>query len=153
MGVNLSADSLMSPGLVALIADEIQMTGAKPSNLVFEITETALMRDVDKGELFANSVVALGCSVALDDFGTGFGTFTHVKKLPISYLKFDIEFVRGLVDSLPNQHVVQAIVNLAHGFDCQTIAEGVEDEQTLQLLRNYGVDFAQGFYTGRPAAF
>ena len=153
VGVNLSADSLMSPGLVALIADEIQMTGAKPSNLVFEITETALMRDVGKGELFANSVVALGCSVALDDFGTGFGTFTHVKKLPISYLKIDIEFVRGLVDSLPNQHVVQAIVNLAHGFDCQTIAEGVEDEQTLQLLRNYGVDFAQGFYTGRPAAF
>ena len=87
MGVNLSADSLMSPGLVALIADDIQMMGAKPSNLVFEITDTALMRDVDKGELFANSVVALGCSVALDDFGTGFGTFTHVKKLPISHSK------------------------------------------------------------------
>ena len=93
----------------------------------------------------------LGCSLALDDFGTGYGTFTHVKKLPITYLKIDIEFVRDLVTSPANQHVVKAIVNLAQGFGCQTIVEGVEDAETLELVQDFGVDFAQGFHLGRPA--
>jgi EAL domain-containing protein (putative c-di-GMP-specific phosphodiesterase class I) len=80
-----------------------------------------------------------------------YGTFTHVKKLPISYLKIDIEFVRDLVNSQANQHVVKAIVNLAQGFGCETIAEGVEDGETLELLKELGVDFGQGYYLGRPA--
>ena len=92
-----------------------------------------------------------GCEIALDDFGTGFGSFTYLKRLPIQYLKIDIDFVRDLVANPANQHVVKAIVNLARGFGQETIAEGVEDAQTLDLLRDYGVDFAQGFYIGRPA--
>src|SRR5579872_2201191 len=67
------------------------------------------------------------------------------------YLKIDIEFVRGLIGSIANQHVVKAIVNLAQGFGCETIAEGVEDERTLQMLEGLGVDYAQGFHLGRPA--
>jgi EAL domain-containing protein (putative c-di-GMP-specific phosphodiesterase class I) len=93
----------------------------------------------------------LGCGLALDDFGTGFGSFTYLKRLPISYLKIDIEFVRDLVTNPANQHVVRAIVSLAQAFGLQTIAEGVEDEATLQLLRDEGVDYAQGFHLGRPA--
>jgi EAL domain-containing protein (putative c-di-GMP-specific phosphodiesterase class I) len=150
VGINLSAESIVTLDLVELIEIEIHQAGANPSNLVFEITETTLMRDIHKGEAFARGVVDLGCALALDDFGTGFGTFTYLKKLPISYLKIDIEFVRDLVDSSENQHVVKAIVNLAQGFGCQTIAEGIEDDATLLLLRNLGVDFAQGFFIGRP---
>ena len=153
VSANLSAESMASLDLVSLIDDEIGRTGADPANLMFEITETAIMSDLAKGEAFARGVVDLGCSLALDDFGTGYGTFTHVKKLPITYLKIDIEFVRDLVASPPNQHVVKAIINLAQGFGCQTIAEGVEDAETLQLLQDLGVDFAQGFYLGRPAPF
>jgi len=151
VGANLSAESIVTIDLLTLIDHELQQTGADPSNLVFEITETSLMRDIDKGHAFARGVVDLGCGIALDDFGTGFGTFTHVKKLAIKYLKIDIEFVRGLTGSSANQHVVKAIVNLAQGFGCETIAEGVEDEETLALLREYGVDFAQGYHLGRPA--
>ena len=136
---------------MALIDQAVDQAGADPANLVFEITETALMRDVHKGEAFARGVVDLGCGVALDDFGTGFGTFTHVKRLPIDFLKIDIEFVRDLVTSSANQHVVKAIVNLAQGFGCQTVAEGVEDADALALLQDFGVDFAQGYYLGRPA--
>jgi PAS domain S-box-containing protein len=150
VGVNLSAESIGTNDLLMLIENEVDQAGADPSNLVFEITETALMRDIDKGEAFARGVVDLGCGVALDDFGTGFGTFTHVKKLPIKFLKIDIEFVRDLVSSSANQHVVKAIVNLARGFGCQTIAEGVEDGETLKLLKDFDVDFAQGFHLGRP---
>ncbi len=151
VGVNLSAESIVCSDLLALIEHEIHETRADPANLVFEITETALLRDIGKGEDFARGVVELGCGLALDDFGTGFGTFTHVKRLPIKYLKIDIEFVRDLVASSANQHVVQAIVNLAKGFGCQTVGEGVEDAETLKRLRDFGVDFAQGFYLGRPA--
>jgi PAS domain S-box-containing protein len=153
VGANLSAESVVSPDLLGFVEQEIDQTGIDPSKLVFEITETALMRDIGKGEAFARGVVDLGCGLALDDFGTGFGTFTHVKKLPITYLKIDIEFVRELVSSSANQHVVKAIVNLAQGFGCQTIAEGVEDAETLKLLEDFGVDFAQGFHLGRPAPF
>jgi PAS domain S-box-containing protein len=150
VGANLSADSLVNLDMLSLIEHEIQQSGADPANLVFEITETAIMRDIEKCHAFCGGVVDLGCGIALDDFGTGFGTFTHVKKLDIKYLKIDIEFVRGLIDSSANQHVVKAIVHLAQGFGCETIAEGVEDGETLELLREYGVDFAQGFHLGRP---
>jgi PAS domain S-box-containing protein len=152
VGANLSAESIVTLDLLALIDDEIAQTKANPSNLVFEITETALVRDIDKAEAFARGVVGLGCALALDDFGTGFGTFSHVKRLPLNYLKIDIEFVRELGASSANQHVVKAIVNLAQGFGCQTIGEGVEDGETLKLLEDLGVDFAQGFHLGRPAA-
>lgn len=151
VGLNVSAESMATPDLLEYIKDEIESSGANPADLVFEITETALMADIEKGHAFALGIVELGSSVALDDFGTGYGTFTHVKKLPIKYLKIDIEFVRELVNSQANQHVVKAIVNLATGFGCETIAEGVEDEETLELLKEFGVDFAQGFFLGRPA--
>ncbi len=109
------------------------------------------MRDVDAGEAFAQGLVELGCGIALDDFGTGFGSFTYLKRLPVNYLKIDIEFVRDLLTNPANQHVVKAIVSLAKAFGLQTVAEGVEDEETLTLLRDYGVDYAQGFHLGRPA--
>jgi EAL domain-containing protein (putative c-di-GMP-specific phosphodiesterase class I) len=108
------------------------------------------MHDITAGEAFARGLAALGCGLALDDFGTGFGSFTYLKKLPITHLKIDIEFVRDLVTNPDNLHVVKAIVSLAHAFGCQTIAEGVEDEQALTMLRAEGVNFAQGFHLGRP---
>ena len=119
--------------LLPFIEHQLKESGADPANLVFEITETALMHDIAAGEAFAQGLAELGCGLALDDFGTGFGSFTYLKRLPISYLKIDIEFVRDLVTNPANQHVVRAIVSLAHAFGLQTIAEGVEDEATLQL--------------------
>ena len=147
---NLSAESIASADPLSLIERELHQSGADPSNLVFEITETALMRDIEAGEAFARGLAEMGCGLALDDFGTGFGSFTYLKKLPIAYLKIDTDFVRELISSPANQHVVKAIVSLAQGFGQQTIAEGVEDAETLAVLRDYGVDFAQGFHLGRP---
>lgn len=149
--VNLSAESIGSAELLAVIERELRETGADPANLVFEITETALMRSVAAAEAFTRYLVALGCRLALDDFGTGFGSFTYLKTLPVDFLKIDVEFVRSLGSSPANQHLVQAVVGLAHSFGQQTIAEGVEDAQTMDLLRGYGVEFAQGYYLGRPA--
>jgi EAL domain-containing protein (putative c-di-GMP-specific phosphodiesterase class I) len=148
---NLSADSIGGLDLLGVIDRELRETGADPADVVFEITETALMRDIEAGEAFAHGLADLGCGLALDDFGTGFGSFTYLKKLPVKFLKIDIEFVRNLASNPANQHLVKAIVSLAQGFGHQTIAEGVEDEETLALLREYGVDFAQGYHLGRPS--
>ncbi|MGZ4690849.1 MAG: EAL domain-containing protein [Acidimicrobiia bacterium] len=149
--VNVSAQTIATADLLPHIEQQLCHAGADPSNLVFEITETALMHDLKAGMAFAHRVAEIGCGLALDDFGTGFGSFTYLKKFPVRYLKIDVDFVRDLADNLGNQHLVRAIVNIAHGFGCKTIAEGVEDERALALLRNYGVDFAQGFLLGRPA--
>jgi PAS domain S-box-containing protein len=147
---NLSAESIGNLDLLALIERKLRDTGADPGNVVFEITETALMENLQAGEAFAWGLSEIGCQVALDDFGTGFGGFTYLKKLPIDYLKIDIDFVLDLVTNRANQHLVKAIIGLAKDFGYQTIAEGVEDAETLALLRDYGVDFAQGFHLGRP---
>ncbi len=148
---NLSAASISNLDLLPFIEQQIREAHTDPANLVFEITETALMHDIAAGEVFARGLAALGCGLALDDFGTGFGSFTYLKKLPMTHLKIDIEFVRDLVANPDNLHVVKAIVSLARAFGLKTVAEGVEDEEALILLRAEGVDFAQGFHLGRPS--
>ena len=113
---NLSAESISNLDLLPLIERELRNAHADPANVVFEITETALMKNVEAGEAFARGLSEIGCQVALDDFGTGFGSFTYLKKLPITYLKIDIDFVRDLLTNRANQHLVKAIVGLARGL-------------------------------------
>jgi PAS domain S-box-containing protein len=149
--VNLSAESLGDASLLGYVEQELLRTGADPSNLVFELTETGLLRDEASAQSFIEGVARLGSHVALDDFGTGYGGFTYVKRLPVDFLKIDVEFVRDLPHNPASAHVVRAVVNLARDFGHRTIAEGVEDDQTLELLRRLGVDFAQGYGIGRPA--
>ncbi|MEA2130699.1 MAG: hypothetical protein QOJ85_3590 [Solirubrobacteraceae bacterium] len=148
--VNLSAKSLGDADLPASIAQQLQAAGVDPSRLVFEVTETAAIVNVDRARQFARRLGELGCGFALDDFGAGFASFYYLKHLPFDFLKIDGEFVESLTDSTTNQLVVQAVVSIARGLGKQTIAEYVGDEETLQLLRRYGVDYAQGFHVGRP---
>jgi PAS domain S-box-containing protein len=148
---NLSAESMSNLDLLSLIERELYETQADPAKVVLEITETALMEDLAAGEAFARGLTELGCGLALDDFGTGFGSFTYLKNMPITYIKIDIDFVRDIASNPANQHLVKATVGLANDFGYETIAEGVEDAESLFLLKDYGVDFAQGFHIGRPA--
>ena len=116
-----------------------------------EITETAIAADQALAQAFVRQLAALGLRLALDDFGTGYGGLTYLKHLQVELVKIDIEFVRDLPENPESQHVVKAIVNLAQGFGRKTVAEGVENEKTLELLEGLGVDYAQGFWIGRPA--
>jgi len=149
--VNLSAASSGEPLVLDAIGDELLHYQTNPGDIVFEITETAVMQNMDRGRHFAERMVALGCRFALDDFGTGFASFTYLKQLPVHYLKIDIEFVRDVVQSPRDRSVVTAIVSLARGFGQQTIAEGVENEETAGVLRSLGVTLAQGYLFGAPA--
>jgi len=105
---------------------------------------------MDEAKNFVNRLTHLGCRFALDDFGAGFGSFHYVKYLPIDYLKIDGDFVRNVTESTTDQSVVKAIVQLARGLGKRTIAEFVGDDRTVLLLREYGVDYAQGYHVGRP---
>lgn len=149
--LNVSACSVTDPSFPGHVRNALRRTGAEPQSLVFEITETALITDESAARQFVERLHGFGCGVALDDFGTGYGGFTYLKHLPIDSLKIDIEFVRDLVHNCASRNVVEAVVGLARGFGLKTVAEGVEDEATLDLLRELGVDYAQGFHVGRPA--
>lgn len=151
--INISAASIGDPGLVADIERELARTGADPSRLVFEITETAMVEDTEVAVKLAERLRHLGCRFALDDFGSGYGGFHYLKHLPMDFLKIDREFVRDAHKSEADQHVLHAIVGLARGFGLKTIAEGIEDQETLDMLKEYGIDYAQGYHLGRPAPY
>ncbi|HUE27443.1 MAG TPA: EAL domain-containing protein [Solirubrobacteraceae bacterium] len=151
LGVNLSGESVVGdPGLLDLIARELTAASVDPAKLIFEVTETAAIANMPEASAFAAGVNELGASLALDDFGTGFGSFYYLKHLPVSYLKMDGEFIQNLPRSEIDAHMVTAIVGVAQGLGIKTVAESVTDDETIRLLREHGVDFAQGFHVGRP---
>jgi len=148
--VNLSGRSVDDPELPGLIQRELEATDVDPDHLAFEITETALISNMDDARRFAETLMRIGCRFALDDFGTGFGSYYYLKHLPLHYLKIDGDFIRNLPHSPTDQLMVRAMVQVAQGLGMKTIAEFVEDQLTLDHLREYGVDLAQGFHVGRP---
>ena len=148
--VNLSASSLADGGLLERISDDLAASGVDPSLLVWEVTESAAIADLHRASEFARRLRTLGCRLALDDFGIGFASLSHLKHLPVDFLKIDGSFVRHLTTDPVDQHLVQAIAQIARGLHKRTIAEFVETAATLELLAGYGIDSAQGFHIGRP---
>ena len=148
--MNLSATSLEDATLPHLIEQLLSGSGADPGDIVFEITETALLENDVTARYFADRMREVGCELALDDFGTGYGGFTYLKFYPLDYLKIDVEFIRDAVSNAASRHVVESVVSLARAFGLRTVAEGVEDDATLHLLQELQVDFAQGYLLGRP---
>ncbi len=151
--MNLSARSVGDPDVLEHIGRCMSQCGVAQDMIVVEITETAIVEDQQAARAFAEGLHGLGCKIALDDFGTGYGTLTYLKQIPVDFLKLDIEFVRDLASSSASRHVVHAVLTLARNFHLQTIAEGVEDAETLALLRGLDVDFAQGFHIARPEPY
>jgi diguanylate cyclase (GGDEF)-like protein/PAS domain S-box-containing protein len=149
--VNLSGASITDEAVLEFVASEVENAAIDPSKLIFEVTETAAIVNVERARHFAERLAEFGCKFALDDFGAGFGSFYYLKHLPFDCLKIDGDFIRKLPTSVPDQLTVKAIVEIARGLGKETIAEFVEDELTLGLLREYGVDFAQGYHVGPPA--
>lgn len=150
--VNLSAVTICDGAARSEIVRLLRSSPDAAARIVFEITETAAAGHLAAARTFADELTGLGCRLALDDFGTGFGSFTYLRSLPISYIKIDLSFVRGLLGSIGDRRVVKSIIDIARQFELQTIAEGVEDERTLELLRELGADYVQGFHLGRPEA-
>jgi diguanylate cyclase (GGDEF)-like protein/PAS domain S-box-containing protein len=148
--VNVSARSIVETDFPMTIERALEEASIDPASLVFEITETAAIANMEQARRFASRIRKMGCEFALDDFGAGFGSFYYLKHLSVDYLKIDGEFVRGLARSKIDQRMVKAMVEIARGLELRTIAECVETAESLQLLQEYGIDFAQGYHLGRP---
>jgi diguanylate cyclase (GGDEF)-like protein len=148
--MNLSGASLSDLSVLEFIERRLDEGEADPARCTFEITQTARVEDYDTAGAFADRLTEFGCELAIDDYGAGYGPFAYLKKVPFDVIKIDGTFVREMAHNDADQLVVKAIVEIARGLGKRTIAEFVEDEDTTKLLREYGVDMAQGFHLGRP---
>jgi len=148
--VNLSGASVADRSVLEYIERQLDEGEADPSRCTFEITETAPVHDYEAAAGFADRITEFGCQVAIDDYGAGFGPFHYLKSIPFDLIKIDGSFIRDMPNSDADQLTVQAIVQIARGLGKTTIAEYVQDDVTAQMLREYGVDMAQGYHLGRP---
>jgi diguanylate cyclase (GGDEF)-like protein/PAS domain S-box-containing protein len=151
VAVNLSARTIGDRAVLEMIREAAAHSCLPTGSLSIEITETSVTTDMDAAQAFVTDLRLLGCSIALDDFGTGFGSFTCMRRLPVDTIKIDMEFIRELTRRGPDYHLVKALVTMARSLGQSTVAEGVEDAETLEILRELGIHYAQGYFVGRPA--
>ncbi len=150
IAINLSGNSLNDDSLLDFIKGEINKTEIEPSNVCFEITETAAISNLDQVSQLILELKRIGCRFALDDFGSGLSSFTYLKNLPVDYLKIDGSFVHDMIDDTIDHAMVEAINQVGHIMGIGTIAECAESEEVVEMLRELGVDYAQGFAMGSP---
>jgi len=148
--INLSGLSFIDSEFLNFSMEQLQQDGIDPSRIAFEITETAAVDNLDLARGFMHRIRSLGCRFALDDFGTGFSTFAYLKNLPIDYLKIDGSLVRNLATDEMDMEMVRAINQIGHTVGARTIAEFVENDEILDILRELGVDYAQGYGLQKP---
>ena len=150
LSVNVSGRTMGDPSLATHVAALLAAHPIPPDRLVIEITETAAITSIQRARELAHELRELGCMLALDDFGAGFASFYYLKHLRFDYLKIDGEFIRNLCVTPTDQLVVKAILTIAQGLGTRTVAEFVGDDETVELLRAFGVDYGQGYHLGRP---
>ena len=148
--INLSAHAFNDPGLLLILEDALADYAAEPTDFMFEITETAALEDMPAARKLIETIKALGCRFALDDFGVGFSTFGYIRQLPIDVVKIDGSFIQNLATNPDDKILVKALCDVARGFGKKTTAEFVENAATLVLLEELQVDYAQGYFVGRP---
>ncbi len=148
--VNLSGHSIGDVAIEHTIVNALETHQVSPHALVLEITETTAVADVDVARLFGDRMTALGCKFALDDFGAGFGSFYYLKHLVFDLVKIDGEFVENCHRNAIDRTIIRSIVGIARDLGKRTVAEFVADEASLDVVRSEGVDFAQGYFIGRP---
>ena len=153
MGVNLSGVSLSDPTLLDFILGEFDRSGARPQDIVFEITETAAVANLSRAARLIHRLREAGCRFALDDFGSGLSSFTYLRNLPVDYLKIDGSFVRAIAQDGVNLAMVEAIRRVAEVMGIRTIAESVESAGVIERIRSIGIDFAQGYHLHVPEGY
>lgn len=151
LSINLSGQSLSEDLFLDFVIHEIERSGVRPEHLCFEITETAAINNLARAVRFMTTIRRLGCHFALDDFGSGMSSFGYLKSLPVDVLKIDGGFIRRVHENPVDQAMVKAIREVAELMHMKTVAEFVENAEILEVLREIGIDRAQGYHLGRPA--
>lgn len=150
LAVNLSGNIFLDKNLYPLVERKLLETGADPSRLVFEITETSAISNFEQTKQMVDRLRHLGCRFALDDFGAGFNSYSYLKHFPVDILKIDGGFITNLHNDPVDQLLVKSMIDISHSLGKKTVAEFVEDRETLKMLQDFGVDFVQGYLIGKP---
>lgn len=150
LGVNLSSHAFQEAALLPRLQRKLQTSAIDPERLTFEITETAAIMNFTETRRMIGQMRDLGCRFALDDFGSGFSSYNYIKEFPVDMMKIDGSFIVGLHQDPRDRAIVQSMIDIAHGLDKQVVAEFIEDADTLGVLTNMGIDYAQGYYIGKP---
>ncbi len=151
VSINLSGHSVGDPDFHDFLLERISASGTAAERLCFEVTETAAVVNLGRAVGIIEKLRALGCRIALDDFGSGMSSFGYLQHLPVDIVKIDGQFVRDMADNPVNRAMVKSVNEIAHVMGKRTVAEFVENAQTLELLRALGVDYALGYHIERPA--
>lgn len=149
--INLSGQTLGDEAFLGFVVDALDRSGVPPSSICFEVTEAAILSNVQQAQRFIEVLHGIGSEFSLDDFGSGLGSFSSLKHLPIDYLKIDGTYTRNLQTDLVNQEMVAAMIKLARTMEFQVVAEQVEHQEDFDWLRDVGVDFVQGHFVEAPA--
>ncbi len=149
--INLSGSSLADEGLLKYIEDSLLQYGLGPGRIGFEITEASVIHDLKSAQEWINHLRAFGCLFSLDDFGAGFNSFSYLRNLPVNQLKLDGAFISALDSDSTLRYLVQAMQDLAKALNLETVAEFVGSAETVEILKEIGVTYGQGYYLGKPA--
>ncbi len=150
LALNIQANMVNNPDLAAMLKDSLRIWGVEPSQLTVEITESGIIEDKESGFDNLQALRKQGINMAIDDFGTGYSSLSYFKHIPATELKIDRSFIGRMLEEPLDLELVKAIIHLAHQFGLTVVAEGVEDEDTLDLLRELNCDYAQGYYFSPP---
>ncbi len=150
VSVNLSAKMLGDPDLVDSVRSALNIWDTDHQRLTIEITESALMEDMSTSLITLEELKSLGVNISIDDFGTGYSSMAYFKYIPANELKIDQSFVRYMLENTMDEHIVKTIIEMAHGFEIDVIAEGIENKETYEALKAIGCNIAQGFYLAKP---
>ncbi|MBM5571960.1 MULTISPECIES: putative bifunctional diguanylate cyclase/phosphodiesterase [Deefgea] len=153
MSLNLCPSNLSDASLATYIANALEVWGIPANTLILEITESALIDDIELALKQLYQLKAMGCMLALDDFGTGYSSLSYLKRLPIDELKIDRSFIKTIEESSKDAAIVQSIIELAHRLNLTVTAEGVEDIVGVEFLQQHHCDTIQGFFYSRPLTF
>jgi EAL domain-containing protein (putative c-di-GMP-specific phosphodiesterase class I) len=150
VAVNIATRNLLENDFVGIVERLLQAKGVDPSALILEITETSMMSDTSKTVDVLEGLAALGITLSVDDFGTGYSSLSYLQQLPVKEVKIDKMFVSRMVSDPGADAIVRSVLDLARNLNLKTVAEGVEDAETLEQLRGLGCDIAQGYFLSRP---
>jgi EAL domain-containing protein (putative c-di-GMP-specific phosphodiesterase class I) len=151
LAINLSGQTLGDPQFLEFVVELLDSTGVGPEQVCFEISESAVIGNLEHARRFIGVLHGMGCKFTIDDFGSGVGSFSSLKNLELDYLKLDGSFMRNLGGDSVNQTMVTAMIKLARTLNFKIIAEQIEDSAALDAARKMGVDYVQGFVIARPA--
>jgi EAL domain-containing protein (putative c-di-GMP-specific phosphodiesterase class I) len=150
IAINLSGNSLNDATLFDFVKQQFNASALDPQQICFEITETTLISNPAQAPQFIGEMKELGCRFGLDDFGSGLSSFAYLKNLPVDYLKINGSFIRHIANDSVDCAIVSAINQVSHTLGIETIAESVENEATIEILRTLGIDYIQGYGVGKP---